>query len=213
MVLQIVKISLPVSLQNILILMGFLIFVAITGIIGTIEQAASQVVITSLFISFMPCFGLGIATQTLVGQALGRGSPKAAQLYGYEAAKLGTIFTVIMGLIFVFLPDAVLLIVTTSREVIDVARPILRIAGVAQVFYGSGIILANGLQAGGATVFVMFLEVLTHWIIFLPLAFLLGVTLELGIVGAWLALPAYIIMYSLLSFLKFRSLGWMSIKL
>ncbi|HMD14442.1 MAG TPA: MATE family efflux transporter, partial [Bacteroidota bacterium] len=104
---QIVNISIPVSLQNILILFGFLVFVAITGIIGTVEQAASNVVINALFISLMPCFGFGIAAQTLVGQSLGKGSRRLAYAYGYETAKLGTIFTIFIGILFVFFPNAV----------------------------------------------------------------------------------------------------------
>jgi putative MATE family efflux protein len=205
---QIVSISIPVSLQNILILLGFLVFVAITGIIGTVEQAASNVVINALFISLMPCFGFGIAAQTLVGQSLGKGSQRLAHAYGYETAKLGTIFTVIIGIVFVAVPDLVLFMITTKQEVVDVARPVLQIAGVAQVFYGAGIIFANALQAGGATVYVMFVEVLTHWVIFLPLTYLFGVTFHWGLKGAWLALPIYIIAYTSMNLAKFRSSSW-----
>ena len=209
MIRQIVKISLPVSLQNILILVGFLVFVAIAGVIGTLEQAASQVVITALFFSFMPCFGLGIAAQTLVGQMIGSGEVQRAQRYGFEAAKIGTFFTFAIGVLFVLFPEAVLIVVTTDKVIIEAARLPLQIAGVAQVFYGGGIILANALQAGGATLYVMFVEVLTHWIVFLPLAYLFGVELGGGIRGAWLALPVYIVLYTLLNVLKFRSGNWL----
>lgn len=210
---QIVKISIPVSLQNILILLGFLSFVAITGIIGTGQQAASQVVISALFISLMPCFGFGIAAQTLVGQSLGKGDAGLAHAYGYETAKLGTIFTVILGIVFVVIPDAVLIVITNNREVIEIARPVLQIAGIAQVFYSAGIIFAHALQAGGATVYVMFVEVLTHWVIFLPLTYLLGVVLGWGIIGAWMALPVYIVAYTAMNAAKFRSNNWISVNL
>jgi putative MATE family efflux protein len=210
---QIVKISVPVSLQNILILLGFLVFVAITGIIGTVDQAASQVVISGLFISLMPCFGFGIAGQTLVGQSIGKGDEKLAHAYGYETAKLTTILTIAIGIIFVLVPDAVLLIITNNDGVIEVARPILQIAGVAQVFYGAGIIFANALQAGGSTVFVMGVEIVTHWLIFLPLTYVFGVTLHGGVKGAWLALPVYVLAYTSMNFLKFRSVGWLRNKI
>ncbi|HUL43803.1 MAG TPA: MATE family efflux transporter [Bacteroidota bacterium] len=210
---QIVNISIPVSLQNILILLGFLIFVAITGVIGTVDQAASNVVINALFISLMPCFGFGIAAQTLVGQSLGKGDAQLAHRYGYETAKLTTIFTVIIGILFVLFPDAVILIITTKQEVIDVARPILQIAGVAQVFYGSGIIFASALQAGGSTVFVMLVEVITHWIIFLPLSYLFGVTFGWGIKGAWAALPIYILAYTATNLYRFRKSNWIKVSL
>jgi putative MATE family efflux protein len=212
-ILQIVKISVPVSLQNILILLGFLVFVAITGIIGTVEQAASNVVINALFISLMPCFGFGIAAQTLVGQSLGKNDSQLAHAYGYETAKLGTIFTILIGILFVVFPDVVLYIITTKQEVITASRPVLQIAGVAQIFYGGGIIFANALQAGGATVYVMFVEVITHWIIFLPLTYLFGVKLGFGLKGAWLALPVYIVAYTTMNFLKFRSSSWIKVKI
>ena len=210
---QVVKMSIPVSLQNILILLGFLVFVAITGIISIDAQAASQVVISALFIPMMPCFGFGIAAQTLVGRSLGKGDIHLAQKYGFETAKLGTIFTIIVGIVFVLVPDAVLSIITTNNEVITLARPILRITGVAQTFYSSGIILANAIQAGGSTIYVMFVEVITHWVIFLPLSYIFGVQFGWGVVGAWLALPVYIIAYSTLNLLKFRTQSWVRIKI
>jgi len=209
----IVRISLPVSFQNILILLGFLVFVAITGVIGTIDQAATQVVITSLYISFMPCFGFGIATQTLVGNALGNNDPGEAQRFGVETAKLGTIFTLGVGILFVAFPDLVLQVITNNDEVIGIARPLLRIAGVAQVAYGSGIILANALQAAGDTLYVMYLEIVTHWIIFLPVSYLLGVTFGNGIIGSWMALPIYITLYTTFAWVKFQSGSWKAMKL
>jgi len=205
---SIVNISLPVSLQNILILFGFLIFVAITGVIGTIDQAATQVVITALFLSFMPCFGFGIATQTLVGNALGDRRPVEAHQFGVETAKLATLFTLALGALFVLAPDLILRVITTNERVIDVARPLLRIAGVAQVVYGSGIIIAHALQAAGATLYVMYLEIITHWLIFLPLAYVFGVVLEKGILGAWLALPIYVVFYTGIAWSKFLSGSW-----
>jgi putative MATE family efflux protein len=207
---KIVRISLPVSFQNILILLGFLIFVAIAGIFGTVQQAATQVVITSMFLSFMPCFGFGIATQTLVGNALGEGRSEEAHVYGIETAKITTIFTAFIGALFWFLPDAILSVITTNESVQIVARPLIQLAGLAQIAYGSGIIFSNALQAAGATVYVMVIEILTHWIIFLPLAYILG--LHYGIFGAWLALPVYILTYSLLAWLRYRSGSWTKIK-
>ncbi len=209
---SIVRISLPVSFQNILILFGFLVFVAITGVIGTTEQAATQVVITALFLSFMPCFGFGIATQTLVGQSLGNRRISEAQLFGVETAKLATMFTFLLGLLFIFAPDVILRVITNNDNVVEVARPLLQIAGGAQMIYGSGIIMAHALQAAGATLYVMYLEIVTHWLIFLPLSYTAGVVLGWGILGAWLSLPIYVVFYSGVGWWKFLSGSWKELK-
>ena len=204
----ILKISLPVSFQNVFILIGFLSFVAITGIIGTLEQAATQAVISVLFISFLPCFGFGIAVQTLVGNNLGAKKYLLAKIYGFETAKVATIYTIILGFIFIILPQYVLLIITNDYTIINTATPSLRVAGFAQIFYGVGVVLANGLQAAGRSFYVMKSEVVTNLIIFVPLAYFLGVYLDLGLTSAWMALPVYIIMYSLIIYIKFNSVDW-----
>jgi len=204
----ILKISLPVSFQNVFILIGFLSFVSITGIIGTLEQAATQAIISTLFISFLPCFGFGIAVQTLVGNNLGAKKFLLAKIYGFETAKVATIYTIILGFIFIIIPQYVLLIITNDQTIIDTAIPSLRVAGFAQIFYGVGVVLANGLQAAGRSFYVMKSEVITNLVIFVPLAYFLGVYLEFGLTWAWMALPIYIILYSLVIYLKFNSMDW-----
>jgi putative MATE family efflux protein len=204
----IMKISLPVSFQNVFILIGFLSFVSITGIIGTLEQASTQAIISTLFISFLPCFGFGIAVQTLVGNNLGAKKFLLAKIYGFETAKVATIYTIVLGFIFTIIPQYVLLIITNDQTIINTAVPSLRVAGFAQIFYGVGVVLANGLQAAGRSFYVMKAEVITNLIIFVPLAYFLGVYLELGLTWAWMALPVYIILYSLVIYLKFSSGDW-----
>lgn len=205
---RIYEISLPVSFQNVFILIGFLAFVALTGIIGTMEQAASQAVISTLFISFLPCFGFGIAAQTLVGNHIGSGKYVLAKIYGFETAKIATYYTVLLGFVFLLLPDIVLLLITNDRSIIEAAVPPLRVAGFAQIFYAVGVVLANGLQAAGRTLFVMLSEVVTNLLIFVPLSYFLGIYLGLGLTWAWSALPVYIIIYSLIIFIKFKKDNW-----
>lgn len=202
------RISIPVSFQNVFILIGFLIFVSFTGIIGTIEQAATQAIISTLFISFLPCFGFGTAVQTLVGNSLGSNKIILAKIYGFETAKIATYYTLILGIIFICFPQIVLIIITNDQAIIEIAKPSLRVAGFAQIFYAVGVVLANGLQAAGKTTYVMLSEVITNLFIFVPLAYLFGIILDLGLMWAWMALPIYIIIYSAIILKKFNSPDW-----
>lgn len=210
---KILKISAPISIQNVLILLGFLVFISIVGIIGTIAQAASQVVISALFISFIFSFGLGAAAQTLVGQSIGKGNYSRAQIYGFETAKIGTYVTFFIGVLFIVFPSDILSLITNDKLIILTAKPLLQIAGLSQILYSAGIILAHSLQAAGATIYVMIVEILTHWFIFLPLTYVYGVILHGGIVAAWWALPIYVLMFLSLNYLKFHSKSWVKIKL
>lgn len=210
--MSILKISLPVSFQNVFILIGFLVFISITGYIGTAAQAASQVVISSLMITLMPCNGFGIAAQTLVGNAIGADKINQAKYYGFETSKLATIYTLSVGFLFIVLPELILILITNDQQVINAAIPALRIGGFGQIFYGVAVVLANALQSAGRSLFVMMTDVIIIWLIFVPLSFLLGVVLEFGLIGAWVALPFYVILYSSVMFLKFKYGHWKRIK-
>ncbi len=205
---SIFKLSLPVSFQNVFILVGFLSFVAITGLIGIVEQAATQAIISTLFMSFLPCFGFGIAVQTLVGNNLGRGKEIMARLLAVETAKIATYYTLFLAILYVLLPEFLLRLITDDIAIIEIAKPAMRIAGIAQFFYASGIVLANALQAVGKTRFVMFAEVLANLVAFVPISYFLGVYLNWGLLGAWLGLPVYILLFSGIIILKFAYGKW-----
>jgi len=160
----------------------------------------------------MPCFGFGIAIQTLVGNSLGRNDIAQAKHYGYETSKLATLYTVMVGIVFAVAPRVILNLTTNDVKIIRIAVPALRIAGLGQVFYAAGVVLSNGLQSAGKSLFVMLSEVIVNWFVFVPIAYYLGVYLKLGIVGAWSALPFYVVLYAVIIFIKFKFGNWKKYK-
>jgi putative MATE family efflux protein len=202
---SITKLSLPISFQSIFTLTGLLLYISIIGLMGTAQQAASQVVLSAMFLSFMPSMGFGVAAQTLVGNQLGDNNIKAAKRWGFETSKISTTYTLLLGIIFVLFPQTVVSILTTNTGIINIAVPVLRIAGFAQIFFGIGFVLANGLLAAGESLFVMLTDVTINWFVFVPLAYLLGVVFNFGLIGVWTAMPFYTSLYALIIFLKFNS--------
>ncbi|RMD50699.1 MAG: hypothetical protein D6830_02115 [Ignavibacteria bacterium] len=156
----------------------------------------------------MPFFGFGITAQTLVGNSIGRGENKKAQFFGNETAKLATFYAIIIGIIFLIIPNWILLIFTTNDKIISIAVPLIRIAGIAQLFYGSGIVFAYGLQAAGRSFYVMTADVIINWLIFIPLAYFIAVYLGFGIIGAWASMMFYVVLYSFAMMIKFNLSRW-----
>lgn len=203
---NIVLISLPVSFQNAVILLGFLSFLAITGLIGTDSQAASQLVISSMFISFIPCFGFGIVVQTLVGNLIGAKKFKLAKIYAYQTAKIATIYVFAVGILFYFFSYEILSVFTDKTNLIFLAVPLIKIAAIAQLFYGFSSTIANALQACGKTFYVMASEIIANLFLLVPLAYIFAVVFNYGVIGAWLAMPIYILTYFFLVEIKFANL-------
>jgi len=58
----------------------------------------------------------------------------------------------------------ILNLTTNDVKIIRIAVPALRIAGLGQVFYATGVVLSNGLQSAGKSLFVMLSEVIVNWL-------------------------------------------------
>ncbi|MFC1564151.1 MATE family efflux transporter [candidate division KSB1 bacterium] len=187
---------------------GFLIFLKILGMISTVVLAAGNVCIAIMGFSFMPGYGIGSASATLVGQNLGAKRPDLAEKYGWEAVKLGVIVMSTMGLLFILIPGQIMRIFTIDPEIIREGIIGLRIIGFVQFFDAFGMVLAVSLQGCGMTKFVMKVDIMTVWLIFLPLSYFLGIQLAYGTFGAWLSLAIYIAVFGTVMTLTFRKGYW-----
>lgn len=207
--LRILRLSLPVMAQTFFVLAGFTAFMAMMNHVGTLEVAATNVVITILSFSFMPGFGIGIAASTLIGQLLGAGQPRKAMRAGFEAQKLGMAMLGAMGLLFIALPDALLGLFSADPGVIAAGRTPLRILGAIQAVDALGMVTGGCLEGAGLTVFVMAAELSVNWLVFLPLTALAIFGFGSGIVPPFLALVVYILLYAAILQWKYRRGDWM----
>jgi len=58
----------------------------------------------------------------------------------------------------------------------------------------------------------MFTEIFLNWGIFIPLAYVFGVVLDGGMVGAWLSLPVYLILYASIMVWRFKRGAWKRVR-
>lgn len=211
-ILNIVKLSLPAGIAATLTTIGFWAFLYIIGHIGTVEQAASNVVIQLASLSFLPCIGLGTAAGTMVGQKLGAGNFEEAKQYGLESVKLGVILMSTLGAFGFLFPHYILSIFTSDELVLTEGAKALRVLSLSQVFLASGLIFSQALLGAGASKYVMIIDVGLHYLVFVPLTYVFGIVLKLGIIGAWLSVAVYLFLMSLLMGLRFLEGAWRHIK-
>ncbi len=202
------RLSYPPSIQNFFVLGGFLTFLKIMASVGTLTLAASNICMTILSTSFMPAVGMGMAASTLVGQNLGAKKKDLAEIYGWEAAKLGTIFMGSLGIVFIIFPHEILRFFTPDMNVINEGVTALRILGFLQFFDAWGIIFSFCLLGAGKTFLVMACEIAIHWLIFIPVTYLSSISLKMGIAGGWGSLGLYIFLFGILMMLLFKKSSW-----
>lgn len=177
------KIGLPVGLQQSLVNLGTMITLAIVGLIGTGEVAAMNVVLAVMLLSILPASGLGVAAATLVGTALGRGNPADAKRWGWEVAGLGAFAILVLGLILLAAPRPILGLFVADGTTIDLAATPLRVLALGMGIDAFGRILGFALRGAGATRLVTSVAFALQWGVQLPLAWLVGVHLGFGLTG------------------------------
>ena len=208
---RITRVGLPTGVENLLFRIGNMAYVSVLASLGVKAYAANQVAINAWSLSFMPGFGFAVAATTLVGQALGAKEPKAAEQHGYTSYWMGAGLMAAMGLMFVLFPAQIMGFFTNDAEVIAVGTMPLRVMGLAQPFLAAAMIFAGALRGAGDTRFPMIITAAAIWLIRLPMAYVLGVMLGWGLVGAWTAMSLDMVMRGALNFWRFRGGRWKSI--
>ena len=237
---EIIRLSVPSGLATIFVMSGFQFFLWVMGnldqgppileslhflpwvgpIVAGVEvlqpdlaTSASWVMISFLMLIFITSMAFGTATATLVSQSLGSKKPELAERYGWESVKIGMAVMGIVGLMVILWPAFFLSLFTDKIEVVTVAAPAMRMMGAVTSLISAGLILVQALFGAGNTKFVMVAELIMHLGCLIPLSYLLGVILDLGLFGTWMAAAVYIVLLSVVMAWKFFEGTWKNIKI
>jgi len=185
------KLSLPTGIQQLFFSSGFVVLFWIIGQVGTRELAAVSVLVNVMLVALLPGLGLGLTASTLVGQALGRKEPDDAAQWGWDVTKVGAVLMGLLGLPLILWPDPILGVFIHDPATIEVARLPGQIMGAFMALDAVNMVLMHALLGAGDARRVMMVSVGMQWLIFLPLAYVLGPVLGLGLLGIWVLQGVY----------------------
>lgn len=190
---QLLALGVPAALQ---LTLEVGVFAAATALIGRLDAgslAAHQIALTAASITFMVPMGVSAAGAVRVGQAVGRGDPRAAAEAGWAALALGAGFMALAGLTFVAAPRSIIRPFTHDAAVIAVGVSLLRVAAAFQLFDGIQVVATGVLRGLGDTRTPMLCNLAGHWGLGLPLAYALCFIAGMGVVGVWIGLSSGLI--------------------
>jgi Na+-driven multidrug efflux pump len=173
-------------------------FYKIMGIIGIAQLAATQVVFAIAHASFLPAVGVGQACATLVGKYLGKEDVNKAAQSMVEGLRGSFMIMGTMGLVFIFFPNQIVPIFTNDPEIINLGIQILPWVGAIQFIDVFAITLWFALSGAGDTRFTAYLGMIASWCIFVPFSYLLGIKLNFGLAGPWIAFALYLFVETIL---------------
>ncbi len=186
-----VRVALPASLAQFFMATGYTALMWIVGLTGTAPLAAANVLLTVTLVAVLPGLAFGFVAASLVGQALGRDDIDDAEAWGWDVVKLGALTLGLMGLPMLALPEGLLGFFLQESTTIALAVPALRLVGATMAIDAVGLVLLNALYGAGHSRPVMVVGTTLQWGIGLPLAYLFGPILGLGLVWMWGAMMLY----------------------
>lgn len=182
------------------------------GLLGAAALGAHQIALTTASITFMVPLGLGRAATVRVAGELGAGRPSAARRAGFVALALGIVFMGAMaGVLWVF-PRALIgayidITAPANRQVVAIARHLLAIAALFQVFDGTQVIAAGALRGYKDTMVPMMLAAFGYWGAGFIGGALLAFPLGQGAVGMWWGLALGLAAVAILLTLRLHRLA------
>lgn len=189
--IALLKLGGPSCLQQVFFAGGFVALFWIIGQVGTPEMAVANVLINLTLVAILPGMAFGIASATLVGQALGANDHEDAHRWPWDVIRLASWVFGVLGTIALFLPGPVLSVFLHDPALVDLGRLPLQLIGAGMIIDGAGLILMQALLGAGATRIVMLVGVGFQWVLFLPAAWLAGPVMGFGLLTIWALMMIY----------------------
>lgn len=200
--------SLPIGGQWVLDMSAFALFTTLVARMGDAQMAANQALINLLSFTFMLVYGISIAASTLVGRYKGAGQLEAAERSYRTALALGLGLAAGMAALYLLIPGPLFRIFTDDAAVLALGTPLLLVAAAFQLLDALGIVVGGALRGAGDTRWPFVVQTSLAWGLRVPLAWLLGVSLGHGVIGAWSAELVYIWVLGATFALRFRGGAW-----
>jgi multidrug resistance protein, MATE family len=190
---RLVALGVPAALQLGLEVGVFAAGSALAARLAPDALAAHQIALNLAGFTFMVPLGIASAGAVRVGHAIGGRDADGASRAGWTALLLAALVMSGAALTFVTIPHWLIGAFTSDHGVLRTGIALLAVAALFQLFDGLQVVGTGVLRGLGDTRAPMVWNLVGHWGIGLPLAYLLAFRAGLGVVGLWWGLSSGLI--------------------
>lgn len=207
-ILNLLKVSAGGIFQNLIGTSSWILLVRIIAVSGPDAIAGYTIAIRIILFLLLPAWGLSNAAATLVGQNLGADQPERAEKSVWITGYVNMIFMGTMGLILIFFPEFFVRLFIDDVAVVNNGITALRIISIGFLFYALGMVMVQGFNGSGDTITPTKINIISFWLIEIPLAYLLAIVLNMGLTGASIAIIAAEATLAIIALYLFRQGKW-----
>lgn len=203
-----VRLSIGGILQNMIATASWIVMVRIIAVFGSAAVAGYTIGIRIIIFSLLPSWGLSNAAATLVGQNLGAGQPDRAQRAAWITGFSNMTLLGLISVVFIAFPGFFVRMFISDTEVIKAGITCLQIVSSGFLFYAFGMVMTQSLNGAGDTYTPTLLNFICFWLIEIPLAYFLAITVGLETNGVYYAIVIAESILTLLGIYVFSKGKW-----
>lgn len=207
-VIRLARVSVGGILQFLIATSSWIVLMRIVGTFGSSAVAGYTIAIRLLIFALMPSWGLANSAATLVGQNLGAAQPDRAERSVWTAGRYNVAFLVVVAVVFIVGAEQLIGWFASDPEVIAAGASCLRIISWGFGFYALGMVLVQAFNGAGDTMTPTMINVGCYWLFQIPLAYALGLGLDAGLRGVYIAVLVAESAMAVVAALVFRRGRW-----
>ena len=201
---RLLAVGLPISMQMVLEVSAFALTLIMMGWIGTVEQAAHQVVLSISNIVYMIIVGISSATTIMVSHRYGVGDYRGFRRAATASWHLGLVANGLTMTCFILFRPWLPLMFTSDEAVLAVAAQLFVMAAIYQIPDGLQTIALGVLRGMQDVRVTMNYAFVAYIVINLPVGYLCAFTLRLGAPGLWIGFIVGLTVAAILFITRYR---------
>lgn len=205
---KLIKLSVGGIGQNIIATSSWIGLMRIMAEFGSAAIAGYTIAIRILIFILLPSWGLSNAAATLVGQNLGANQSERAEKSVWAAGRINVVFLGLIGIIFFLFPAYFIELFTDDQGILVNGIQALKIISCGFIFYGMGMVLLNSINGAGDTQTPTLLNLISFWIVEIPVAYLLAIQFGWNQKGVFYAIIIAEAVLTLIALYWFKTGRW-----
>ncbi|MBK8805261.1 MAG: MATE family efflux transporter [Bacteroidales bacterium] len=208
----------PAGVEMFLNFLAFSLMISLFHSQGLAAATASTIVFNWDLVTFIPLIGMEIAVTSLVGRYMGAGKPHVAHRAAFSAIKTGVLFSALVLILFVTIPEVLVNVFKPDVEseifanAFPTAVSMLRIAALYVLAEAIMVAIVGALRGAGDTHFTMIASVTAHWI-FVPVLYLSFNVFHFSVIISWVFLVIFFLVFCGVLVIRFRSGKWKKLRI
>lgn len=206
---RILFIGVPFSMEQIFFHGGKILTQTFVVELGTMSMTTNAIANSLFPILQIPANALSATIVTVVGQCMGAKNITDSRKFMKSFVGLASVSYIVMPLILFPLLPVILPLFAPAPEIVDDIYQVLWIAAIGQPFFWPlSFIFPAALRAAGDSKFVSIVSLITMWSVRVVLGYVLGITLQFGLTGVWVAMVLEWVARSIVFTIRFHGTRW-----